>query len=132
MPEKRTTTSLTINKKDLPQFNKLRSRESGRKGKVISQNEFIKELLDFYKKIKSGKLDEGDLCDLILRHAHVLTCFNCGALLDEKWNRQENNDEVGILHIDPGRNNYPREPDEPAQLYFECIECSKERQKPVK
>lgn len=65
---------------------------------------------------------EGDLCDLILRHAHLLTCYNCGAKLSDKV--QVNDDRVGVLRIDPGRNNYPREPDEPAVAYFECIECN--------
>lgn len=128
MTSGRTTTSLTIDKEDLAPLNELRAKESGRKGANVSQNEFFKELLNFYKAAKQGKMDEGDLCDLILRHAHVLTCFNCAALLEEKWNRQQDNDQVGILHIDPGSSNYPREPDEPAQLYFECTECSKERQ----
>jgi len=29
-----------------------------------------------------------------------------------------------VLRIDPGSNNYPIEPDEPAVAYFECIECA--------
>lgn len=127
--EKRTTTSLTIDKDDLPMFNELRARESGRKGTNLSQNKFVKELLTFFKNAKQGKMDEGDLCDLILCHVHVLSCFNCGARLEEKVNLRQG-DTVGILHIDPGRSNYPREPDEPAELYLECVECSNDEQCP--
>ncbi len=29
--------------------------------------------------------------------------------------------------LDPGRNNYPREPDEPADIYFRCADCIRER-----
>ncbi len=67
--------------------------------------------------------DEGELCDLILQYAHLPTCYNCGAKLSDKV-QQVNDDRVGVLHIDPGRNNYPREPDEPAVAYFECIDCA--------
>lgn len=123
----RDTTVININKDDLEPFNELRAKETGRKGKVVSQNEFLKTLLDFYMAAKTGKIEEADLCDLILRHAHALTCYNCGALLEEKCNPQQN-DTVGVMHIDPGSNNYPREPDEHAELYFECNGCSKERQ----
>lgn len=66
--------------------------------------------------------DEGDLDDIILRHAHLLTCCNCGEKLQDKVCLKD--DVVGVLHIDPGRSNYPREPDEPAEAYFECVECS--------
>jgi len=66
--------------------------------------------------------DEADLCDHILRGAHMLTCYNCGATLRSKAYRKD--DKVGVLRIDPGSNNYPIEPDEPAVAYFECIECA--------
>ena len=68
--------------------------------------------------------DEGELCDIILRHADLLTCYNCGDKLSDKV-QVGNDDKVGVLRIDPGSNNYPREPDEPAQAYFECMECAK-------
>lgn len=45
----RTTTSLTIDKKDLAPFNELRARETGRRGIAVSQNEFIKFLLCLYR-----------------------------------------------------------------------------------
>ncbi len=72
---------------------------------------------------KQLPLDEGDLCDYILRHAHLLTCYNCGEKLSDKL-PTASDDRVGVLHIDPGQSNYPREPDEPAVAYFECIECA--------
>jgi len=71
--------------------------------------------------------DEADLCDHILRGAHMLTCYNCGATLRSKAYRKD--DKVGVLRIDPGSNNYPREPDEPAVAYFECIECTQAKSK---
>lgn len=71
--------------------------------------------------------DEGDLCALILRHVHLLTCYNCGEKLQDKVRLKD--DVVGVMHIDPGRSNYPREPDEPAAAYFECIECVDEPKK---
>ena len=72
--------------------------------------------------------DEGELCDLILRHADLLTCYNCGDKLSDKV-QVGNDDKVGVLRIDPGSNNYPREPDEPAVAYFECIECTQAKSK---
>jgi len=71
--------------------------------------------------------DEADLCDHILRGAHMLTCYNCGATLRSKTYRKD--DKVGVLRIDPGSNNYPIEPDEPAVAYFECIECAEQKSK---
>ena len=70
--------------------------------------------------------DEGELCELILRHADLLTCYNCGAKLSDKVRR---GDQVGMLRIDPGSNNYPIEPDEPAVAYFECVECAEQKSK---
>lgn len=47
----RSTTSITIDKEDLPQFNKLRAKETGRKGGSVSQPEFIKFLLCLYQEV---------------------------------------------------------------------------------
>jgi hypothetical protein len=74
--------------------------------------------------VKTPTKDEGDLCALILRHADKLTCYNCGENLAEAYSAGATGDKVGVLHIDPGRNNYPRDPDEPAEAYFECMECA--------
>ena len=71
--------------------------------------------------------DEADLCDHILRGAHLLTCYNCGAKLSNKLPISD--DRVGVLRIDHGSNNYPIEPDEPAVAYFECIECAEQKSK---
>lgn len=30
---------------------------------------------------------------------------------------------IGVLHLDPGELNYPREPDVPASAFFECMDC---------
>lgn len=67
--------------------------------------------------------DEGDLSDIILDHIELLTCFSCGEkLIDQK--SYKTGDTLGTIHLDPGRCNYPYEPDEPAGIYFECIQCS--------
>jgi len=68
--------------------------------------------------------DEGELSDIILSNIHLLTCFNCGkALKDVPSRHRVGVEEAGVLCIDPGRINYPREPDEPAHAYFECMDC---------
>ena len=68
--------------------------------------------------------DEGELSDIILQNANLLTCFNCGRTLDDVHSQHKGRaEDVGVLCIDPGSNNYPHEPDEPAQAYFECMEC---------
>lgn len=72
--------------------------------------------------------DEGQLCDVILWYADMLTCYNCGETLTKNCIHGSDK-EIGILRIDNGSTNYPREPDEPAQAYFECITCREERMK---
>jgi hypothetical protein len=55
--------------------------------------------------------DEGELSDIILSNIHLLTCFNCGkALKDVPSRHRVGVEEGGVLCIDPGRINYPREP----------------------
>lgn len=68
-------------------------------------------------------MNEADLCELILENTHLLKCFECGATLESKMNHATNKTAVGILHIDPGESNYPREPDISASAYFECMDC---------
>ena len=82
------------------------------------------------EKSKRDGMTEEDLCELILENAHILTCFNCGELLESKIayakrsnKLDDNQTAVAILHADPGESNYPREPDVPASAYFECLEC---------
>ena len=69
------------------------------------------------------EMNEEDLCELILENTHVLTCFDCGGTLESQTSVIPNDTRVGILHIDPGEKNYPREPDIPASAYFECMQC---------
>ena len=71
----------------------------------------------------------GDKCLDSECNAHLLTCYNCGETLARKSHWHWHSDHVGVLHIDPGSNNYPREPDEPAQAYFECMECAQAKSK---
>lgn len=47
----RSTTSLTIDKEDLPQFQKLKAKEGGRRGAAVSQPEFIRFLLCLYQEV---------------------------------------------------------------------------------
>ncbi len=51
MAKERSTTSITINKEDLPQFNKLKAKETGRRGASVSQNDFIRFLLCLYQEV---------------------------------------------------------------------------------
>ncbi|MDP2754621.1 MAG: hypothetical protein Q8P40_09570 [Nitrospirota bacterium] len=51
MAKERSTTSLTINKEDLPQFKKLKAKETGRRGASVSQPEFIRFLLCLYEEV---------------------------------------------------------------------------------
>ena len=67
---------------------------------------------------------EEDLCELILENAHVITCFNCGEMLESQTSIVANNTMTGILHIEPGERNYPYEPDTPPSAFFECVECN--------
>ena len=68
--------------------------------------------------------DEGELSDIILENFQLLTCFNCGERLgDVKSDYRTGSEEAGVLCIEPGSINYPREPDEPTHAYFECMEC---------
>ena len=83
----------------------------------------LMEVWDFPKQLPAIK-DEGELSDIILENFHLLTCFNCGEKLEDvKSDYRTGSEEAGVLCIDPGRINYPREPDEPAQAYFECMDC---------
>ena len=68
-------------------------------------------------------MNEEDICELILKNAHVLTCYNCGETLRAQSRTLDT--AIGVLHIDPGEMNYPREPDVPASAFFECMQCHK-------
>lgn len=45
----RSTTSITIDKEDLPHFKTLKAKEGGRRGAAVSQPEFIRFLLCLYQ-----------------------------------------------------------------------------------
>jgi hypothetical protein len=83
----------------------------------------LMEVLDLPKQLPAIK-DEGELSDIILENFQLLACFNCGEKLgDVKSEYRAGSEEAGVLCIEPGSINYPREPDEPAQAYFECMDC---------
>ncbi len=68
--------------------------------------------------------EEAEILDDILLHGHEITCFNCGEALTDVFKPGK---PVAVLWVDPGRINYPREPDEPAEAYFECWKCFQKR-----
>lgn len=107
---------------DKPQAELLRSFLVGH-SKEIENSEHANAMLEIQKILFSQmRPDEEEVCDIILQNVDLLTCINCGAKLSDKVRLKD--DVVGVLHIDPGSSNYPREPDEPAAAYFECAECS--------
>ena len=71
-------------------------------------------------------MDEAELSDIIMKNVELLTCYNCGEKLTDSINTIKTFDKLGVIHLDPGSKNYPHEPDEPASIYFECIECANE------
>jgi hypothetical protein len=70
--------------------------------------------------VRSPFEDEGQLLDVILDNAELLTCYNCGEIITNVAHRGGN---VAVLNIDPGENNYPHSPDEPASAAFTCFKC---------
>jgi hypothetical protein len=88
--------------------------------KQFSDERLVEEI----KRRKIKIADEGELCDIILKNIQLLTCYNCGEILAEAYSAGVTGDKVGVLHIDPGTRNYPVAPDEPAELYFECLKCA--------
>lgn len=81
-------------------------------------------MVDYPDKIKRFEInDEGDLCNQILTHVDKLTCVSCGETLILEQSIKSH-DKLGTIHLDPGSRNYPHEPDEPAGIYFECVNCS--------
>ncbi len=68
--------------------------------------------------------EEADILDILLKHGDLLTCYNCGKKLTDVHPKGE---VVAEMCLDPGRSNYPREPDEPAEIYFRCADCIRER-----
>lgn len=68
--------------------------------------------------------NEGDMLEVLLRQGDLLTCYDCGKKLTEV---RPKDDVVAEMCLDPGRDNYPRDPDEPASIYFRCADCIRER-----
>lgn len=67
---------------------------------------------------------EVDIVDILLRHGDLLTCYNCGEKLIDTGRKE---DVVAEMCLDPGGMNYPIDPDEPATIYFRCVNCMKDR-----
>jgi len=77
--------------------------------------------------IKEADIDEDCICDLVLDNVHLLTCFDCGKTLVSQSNEfTEDNDMIGIIHLNTGEHNYPFGPEIPASVYFECMTCYNE------
>ena len=70
---------------------------------------------------------EAEILDNILRHGDKIYCFNCGEDLATAFDEQGEGVPVAVLWVDAGRMNYPKEPDEPPEAYFECWRCFKKR-----
>ena len=69
---------------------------------------------------------EDDLLEFLMVNLDKLTCFNCGKILvDEIYLKDDV--PLGVLYHERGELNYPREPDIPSSIYFECMECDRER-----
>ena len=94
---------------------------------VVEHNEECRRLREELelKLNRFDKFDEGSLLIQILNNVDVLTCINCGERLIDSRNTVKTFDKLGMIHLDPGSSNYPHEPDEPAGIYFECVECMK-------
>ena len=72
--------------------------------------------------------NEYELLETLITNLDKLTCFNCGKKLVEEINVSLKNDNpLGILYYEHGEDNYPREPDIPSTIYFECMECDNDR-----
>lgn len=71
--------------------------------------------------------NEDELLEIIMTNLDTLTCFNCGKKLVEEIIFLGDDIPLGILCYEKGEMNYPREPDIPATIYFECMECVRER-----
>ena len=69
--------------------------------------------------VRSPFEDEGQLLNVILDNAELLTCYNCGERIAET----SRGGDVAVLNMDPGESNYPNSPDEPASAAFTCIKC---------
>ena len=68
--------------------------------------------------------DEDDLLKILISHLNKLTCFDCGEKLIKKLDySSKDNEPLGILYYDRGECNYPKEPDIPESIFFECSEC---------
>lgn len=79
-----------------------------------------------YEKIKKCSCED-ELLEILMENLDKLSCFNCGKRLVEEITFPEDDIPMGILYYEKGEINYPREPDTPSMIYFECMECDRER-----
>jgi hypothetical protein len=70
--------------------------------------------------VRSFFKEEGQLLDVILDNVELLTCYNCGEKITDGISH---GGDVAVLNLDPGENNYPHSPDEPASVAFTCFHC---------
>ena len=72
-----------------------------------------------------SEVKEGDIEELMLKHPDKIRCFSCGKSIEDIpfYDKVP----IGILWGDRGENKYPREPDIPASIYFECWDCFQRR-----
>lgn len=74
---------------------------------------------------------EDELLEILMNNLDELTCFNCGNELIEEIDFPRDDIPLGILYYEKGEINYPREPDIPPTIYFECMECDIERKRRI-
>ena len=75
--------------------------------------------------------DEDELLEFLINNLDKLTCFNCGKTLVEEIDFSRDDIPLGIFYYEKGEMNYPREPDIPCAIYFECMECDAERDRRI-
>lgn len=75
--------------------------------------------------------NEDELLEILISNLDKLTCFNCGKKLIDEITFLGDDIPLGTLYYEKGELNYPREPDIPPTIYFECMECDAERDRRI-
>ena len=75
--------------------------------------------------------NEDELLEILISNFDKLTCFNCGKKLVDEITFLGDDIPLGTLYYEKGELNYPREPDIPPTIYFECMECDAERDRRI-
>lgn len=79
-----------------------------------------------YEKMMKDK-SEDELLEMLMNNLDKLTCFDCGKKIVDEITFLGDDIPLGVIYYEKGEINYPREPDTPSVIYFECMECVNER-----